>query len=123
MSHAYQGIAARVGIGWGKSHGYVVPGMPTEIVFKPVRVGSFKVPGGSHTKIQPDRTSLSGRAKYWSWKPNDGETWLYHSLIRVPRTWSEHTSLNGGQLLTTSFEVLSRGQKPLPSVGANRNEW
>jgi hypothetical protein len=40
----------------------------------------------------------------------------------VSRTWSEHTSLDGGQLLTTSFEVLSCGE-PLPSVVANRNGW
>lgn len=73
MSHAYQGIAARVGIGWGKSHGYVVPETPAEIVvFIAVRVESSKFRGGSHEEIQPDRAPLNGTAKYWSWEPNDG---------------------------------------------------
>lgn len=66
-------MLARVGSGWGRAHGYVVPEMPTEIVFIAVKVESSKIRGSSHTKIQPDQTPLNGAAKYWPWKPNGGK--------------------------------------------------
>lgn len=90
MSHAYQGIAARVGIGWGKSHGYVVPETPAEIVFIPVRVEPFKF-RRSHVEIQPDQTPMNGTAEYWSWKPNDGKIGIAIIALYVCLTHGANT--------------------------------
>jgi hypothetical protein len=85
MSHAYQGMAAKVGVSWGKAHGYVVPEMSTAVVFVVVRVESSKFRGGSHTKIQPDRARINGAVEYGPLKPNGGKVgialWLSHTCV------------------------------------------